>query len=86
MDSSSSSARIRPREPDEVAPQVTRIFEAFLKERGNIPNMFRTVGILPKHLTTMISHFKVVMSEGDVPVLLKELLAIRVSSINGCRY
>ena len=86
MESSSNQPRIRPREPGEVAPPVRRIFEAFQKERGNVPNMFRTVGILPKHLTSMIAHFRVVMNEGDVPVLLKELLAIRVSSINGCRY
>jgi AhpD family alkylhydroperoxidase len=27
-----------------------------------------------------------VMNEGTVPTLLKELLAVRVSSINRCRY
>ena len=86
MEPSELKPRVRPRDPEEVAPQVRRIFENFQKERGNIPNMFRTVGILPKHLTTMIQHFSTVMSEGTVPVLLKELLSIRVSSLNGCRY
>ena len=86
MDQSERTPRIRPRNPDEVDPQVRRIFEAFLKDRGNIPNMFRTVGVLPTHLTTMIRHFSTVMTEGTVPVLLKELLSIRVSSLNGCRY
>ncbi len=86
MADSNNGPRIRPRGPDEVEPQVKRIFEAFLKERGNIPNMFRTVGVLPKHLTSMIQHFSNVMNEGTVPVLLKELISIRVSSLNGCRY
>jgi hypothetical protein len=86
MEDSDITPRIRPRDPEEVAPQVRRIFDAFQKERGNIPNMFRTVGVLPKHLTTMIQHFSTVMNEGTVPVLLKELLSIRVSSINRCRY
>ena len=86
MEVSETNPRIRPRNPDEVVPQVRRIFEAFQKERGNIPNMFRTVGMLPKHLTTMIQHFSTIMNEGTVPVLLKELLSIRVSSLNGCRY
>jgi hypothetical protein len=81
-----TAPRIRPRDPEEVDTRVRRIFEAFQKERGNIPNMFRTVGMLPKHLTTMIAHFSTVMNEGTVPVLLKELLSIRVSSINLCRY
>ena len=86
MESSESTPRIRPRDPDEVDERVRRIFDSYLKERGNIPNMFRTVGLLPRHLTTMIAHFSTVMSEGSVPVLLKELLSIRVSSINHCRY
>jgi hypothetical protein len=78
--------RIRPRTPDEVAPEVKTIFETFLKERGNIPNMFRTAGIRPKHLTTMIAHFRTVMTEGDVPPVLKELLSVRVSAFSPCRY
>ena len=81
-----TTPRIRPRNPDEVAPEVKSIFEAFLEERGNIPNMFRTVGVKSKHLDTMITHFRTVMNEGDVPPLLKEMLAVRVSSINHCRY
>ena len=78
--------RIRPRNPDDVTPAVRAIFESFLKERGNIPNMFRTVGIRPKHLTTMIAHFRAVMIEGDVSPQLKELLSVRVSALSPCRY
>jgi hypothetical protein len=78
--------RIRPRNQEEVTPEVKGIFETYLKERGNIPNMFRTVGVRPKHLGTMIAHFRTVMTEGEVPPLLKELIAVRVSSINRCKY
>ncbi len=78
--------RIRPRSPDEVTDEARGIFDVFLRERGNVPNMFRTVAVRPKHLTTLIAHFRTVMNEGAVPPLLKELIAVRVSSINGCRY
>lgn len=81
-----SEPRIRPREPGEVTGDVRGIFDAYLQERGNIPNMFRTVAARPRHLQTMIAHFRTVMNEGDVPPLLKELIAIRVSSLNRCRY
>ncbi len=81
-----TSPRIRPRNPSEVTPEVKGIFEIFLQERGNIPNMFRTVGLRSKHLITMIDHFRTVMNEGEVSTLLKELLAVRVSSINRCKY
>jgi alkylhydroperoxidase family enzyme len=72
--------------PSDVEPEVRGVFEAYLKERGNIPNMFRTAGVRAKHLSTMIAHFRTVMNEGTVPPLLKELLAVRVSHLNHCRY
>ncbi len=72
--------------PDDVSPDVRGIFETYLRERGNIPNMFRTAGARPRHLTTMIAHFRTVMNEGTVPPLLKELLSVRVSHFNHCRY
>lgn len=78
--------RIRPLDPQEAPPEVRPIFEHYLKERGNVPNMFRTVARLPRHLRTMIEHFQVVMREGSVPPRLKELLSIRVSALNGCEY
>ena len=72
--------------PEDVGPEVRAIFETYLRERGNIPNMFRTVGARPRHLVTLIEHFRTVMSEGTVPPLLKELLSVRVSHTNQCRY
>ena len=78
--------RIRPRTPEEVTGEVRDIFDTYLRERGNIPNMFRTVAARPRHLQTLIAHFRSVMNDGDVPPLLKELIAVRVSSLNHCRY
>ena len=72
--------------PDQVELEVRTIFDTYLRERGNIPNMFRTAGARPKHLITMIAHFRTVMNEGTVPPLLKELLSVRVSHHNHCRY
>lgn len=67
-------------------PEVQEIFERFLEERGNVPNMFRTMGRLPRHLTSMIEHFTTVMREGEVPRLLKEMISVRVSALNACDY
>ena len=78
--------RIRPLTPEEAAPDVRPIFETYLRERGNVPNMFRTVALRPAHLRTMIAHFRTVMNEGTVPVGLKELLWVRISHLNHCRY
>jgi hypothetical protein len=81
-----SDPRIPPLGPDEVGGAARQIFEAYLKERGNIPNMFRTVAYRTEHLVTLIAHFRTVMNEGTVPPLLKELLSVRVSHLNHCRY
>jgi alkylhydroperoxidase family enzyme len=81
-----SDPRLRPLSPDEVDGAVRDVFEVYLRERGNIPNMFRTVARRPAHLLTMLAHFRTVMNEGSVPRLLKELLSVRVSHLNQCRY
>jgi hypothetical protein len=78
--------RVRPLSPEEASLEVRQIFETYLKDRGNIPNMFRTAAVRPKHLQTMVAHFRTVMGEGTVPRLLKELLWVRISHFNRCRY
>ncbi len=78
--------RLRPLDPADATPEVRDVFEVYLRERGNVPNMFRTAARRPAHLLTMLAHFRTVMNEGTVPRLLKELLAVRVSHLNACRY
>jgi len=71
---------------DRVGADIRSLFETFLEERGNIPNMFRTAAHRPEILNTMLAHFRSVMGPGTVPVALKEMLAVRVSRINSCDY
>jgi len=78
--------RIQPLTPDDAPAEARPMFETYLQERGNIPNMFRTVALRPNHLRTLIAHFRTVMNEGTVPPLLKELLWVRISHLNRCRY
>ena len=78
--------RIKRLRPDQVGDEVRSLFETFLKERGNIPNMFRTAAHRPEILGSMLAHFRSVMGPGTVPVALKEMLAVRVSRINTCDY
>jgi len=81
-----TTPRIPPVKLEDAPAEARPIFDAFMKERGNIPNMFRTAALRPKHMETMNAHFRVVMNEGEVSKVLKELLSIRVSSLNKCRY
>jgi alkylhydroperoxidase family enzyme len=79
-------ARIRPRTPDEVGPETRELFESFRRERGNIPNMFRTMALRPEIAETAAAHMRAVFSTGTVETRLKEMLAVRVSQINDCAY
>jgi alkylhydroperoxidase family enzyme len=78
--------RIRPLGPDEVTPQAREVLERFQRERGNMPNMFRTMALRPEIMQTAVEHMRAVFSTGTVETRLKEMLAVRVSQINDCHY
>ena len=71
---------------DTAPAEVRPLLEEFYRQRGNVPNMFRTAAHRPQILSTMLAHFRAVMQAGAVSVKLKELLAVRVSQINLCDY
>lgn len=73
-------------EHHQVSAEVQAIYDTYLKERGNVPNAFRTLAHRPTYLSTLIQHYRTVMFTGDLPFKLKELLFVRVSQRNACRY
>lgn len=78
--------RLSKLDKSQVDPQSQQVFDDFLRERGNIPNMFRTAAHRPEIMRTMVAHFRAVMNTGTVPKKLKELVIVRTSQINGCEY
>jgi len=78
--------RLRRPSPDEVTPEVRDAFIKLKAERGNIPNMFRTIAHRPEIAATLLAHYRAVMGPGTVPIVLKEMLAVRVSRLNSCDY
>lgn len=71
---------------EQVDGKTLEVFNTFLKERGNVPNMFRTVAHRPEILKTMTAHFRAVMNTGSVEKKLKEMVAVRISHLNQCDY
>ena len=68
--------------PEEVRPT----FDTFMRERGKVPNLYRIAAHAPGIATRLAALQSAVMGNGEVPVLLKELLSVRVSHINLCDY
>lgn len=80
-------ARIERLTPDRVDEAARPTLDAIAKERGGvIPNLFRIAAHRPEIVQTLYAHMKAVMGKGTVPQLLKELISVRVSQINGCVY
>jgi alkylhydroperoxidase family enzyme len=79
-------ARIPRLTAEDVDESVIPVFAAFVRERGVVPNLFRVAAHSPEIVRTLREHMVAVMGPGQVPVLLKELLSVRVSQINGCEY
>ena len=79
-------SRISRLQREQVDPETGKIYDAYLQERGNVPNMFRTVAHRPEIFRTMIAHFRAVMNGGTLPAKLKELVIVRTSQLNHCEY
>lgn len=80
-------SRIERLTPDRVDEGARTTLDAIAKERGGVvPNLFRVAAHRPEIVQTLYAHMKAVMGKGTVPQLLKELISVRVSQINGCVY
>ena len=73
-------------DPDAASDEVRPTFDAFIAQRGKVPNLFRVSAHAPRITSRLASLNAEVMGAGQVPVLLKELLSTRVSHINLCDY
>lgn len=78
--------RIRPLNPEETTPEARDTLEGFMRSRGNMPNMFRTMASRPEIMQTAVAHMQAIFNTGTVERRLKEMLAVRVSQINDCHY
>ncbi len=82
----SEEPRIPRLEVDTAPAEVRPTFDAFIAQRGKVPNLFRVAAHAPRFTAKLAALNAEVMGEGEVPVLLKELLSTRVSHINLCDY
>ena len=71
---------------NEVAEPVGVIYDRYMQQRGNVPNMFRTMAHRPAILETMIAHFEAILTTGTLSTKLKELVIVRTSQLNACEY
>jgi uncharacterized peroxidase-related enzyme len=71
---------------DEVSGPAIAIYDRVLRERGNVPNMFRTMAHRPEIFETIIAHMEAVLKTGTLSTALKELVIVRTSQLNCTEY
>lgn len=70
----------------EVRPASVAIYDRTLRDRGNVPNMFRTMAHRPEIFETIIAHMDAVLNTGTLSKALKELVIVRTSQVNRTPY
>lgn len=78
--------RISRLERGEAGSAAVAIYDRYLRDRGNVPNMFRTLAHRPEILETAIAHMEAILNTGTLPKALKELVIVRTSQINRTPY
>jgi len=82
----SKTTRIPLLERDQVTPEIANVYDALLKTRGVVPNMFKTLAHTPALALATAGYLKALLSDGALPGWYKELIATRMSLLNGSEY
>jgi AhpD family alkylhydroperoxidase len=80
------SDRIPMLERDQVPPELAALYDVLLKQRGVVPNMFKTVANTPALALGFAAFLKPLLSDGALPGWYKELVATRMSELQGSLY
>src|SRR5215472_13930144 len=81
-----TSPRIPLLERDQVSPEIAAIYDALLKQRGVVPNIFKTLAHTPALAQGIAGFLKSLLSDGALPGWYKELVATRLSVLLNSRY
>lgn len=86
MGEGTAKPRIPLLERDQVTPEVASIYDALLKTRGVVPNMFKTLAHTPALALATAGYLKALLSDGALPGFYKELIATRLSMLLRSEY
>jgi AhpD family alkylhydroperoxidase len=85
-DKAKAEGRVPMLERDQVSPELGLLYDALLQQRGVVPNMFKIVANTPALALGMASLLKPLLSDGALPGWYKELVATRMSVLQGSLY
>jgi len=86
MAENETQGRIPLLERDQVPPELAVLYDALLQQRGVVPNMFKTVAHTPALAIGFAALLKPLLGDGALPGWYKELVATRMSVLQGSLY
>ena len=86
MAGNGAKVRIPMLERDQVPPELAGLYDALLQQRGVVPNMMKTVANTPALALGFAALLKPLLSDGALPGWYKELVATRMSVLQGSIY
>jgi AhpD family alkylhydroperoxidase len=86
MAENKAQGRIPMLERDQVPPELGGLYDALLRQRGVVPNMFKTVANTPPLALAFAALLKPLLTDGALPGWYKELVATRMSVLQGSLY
>jgi uncharacterized peroxidase-related enzyme len=86
MEAKADSPRIPLLERDRVPPDVAAVYDALLKQRGVVPNMFKALAHSPPLALGFAAFLKGLLGDSALPGWYKELVATRISVLSNSEY
>jgi AhpD family alkylhydroperoxidase len=86
MQKKETSPRIPLLEQEQVSPEIAGVYDALLRQRGVVPNMFKTLAHTPALAMGVAGFLKPLLSDSALPGWYKELVATRLSVIQESPY
>jgi uncharacterized peroxidase-related enzyme len=73
-------------ERDQVSPEIAAVYDALLKQRGVVPNMFKALAHTPAVALGVAGFLKSLLGDSALPGWYKELIATRLSVLHNSQY
>jgi uncharacterized peroxidase-related enzyme len=73
-------------EPAQAGPELKEIYRSLEQGLGFLPHYFMSLGAMPKVIEAQLQMSDAIMSDGALTKLVKEQIAVVVSSINSSSY